>query len=203
MATSKHEGGLYMLEHGNQAFISILAKKSQCASLDLWHARLGHVNPSIISLLNKKCHLSLTSLFPFLHMCSTCKLSKSHPLPFSSNDSRTDSMLSLIHYDIWGPSHVKSNKGFVYYVLFMDAHSRFTWLYPMKLKSDFFEIFLHFQRFVENQLSTKIKIFQSDGRANSPVIVFNLTFRIMAFIIKYHVLTLNLKMGMLNANTVM
>ena len=41
------------------------------------------------------------------------------------------------------------------------------WLYPMKLKSNFFflYIFLKFQKLVENQHSTKIKIFQSNGGA--------------------------------------
>jgi hypothetical protein len=71
-------------------------------------------------------------------------------------------VLDLIHCDIWGPSPVKSNLGFAYYVLFVDDYSRFTWLYPMKLKYEFFNIFLRFQKFVENQHSTRIKIFQSD-----------------------------------------
>lgn len=35
----------------------------------------------------------------------------------------------------------------------------------MKLKSDFFDIFIQFQKLVKNQHSTKIKIFQSDGGA--------------------------------------
>ena len=74
-------------------------------------------------------------------------------------------MLDLIHYDIWGPSPIKSNLGFVYYVLFIDDYSRFTWLYPLKLKSDFYDTFIQFQNFVENQYSTHIKIFQSDDGA--------------------------------------
>ena len=54
VATGKRDGGLYVLERGNFAFISVLKNKSLHASYDLWHARLGHVNHSIISLLNKK-----------------------------------------------------------------------------------------------------------------------------------------------------
>ena len=72
-------------------------------------------------------------------------------------------MLDLIHCDIWGPSPVKSNLGFLYYVIFIDDYSRFTWLYPLKFKSDFFDIFLQFQKFSKNQYSSRIKVFQSDG----------------------------------------
>ena len=41
VATGKRDGGLYVLERGNLAFISVLRNKSLRASYDLWHARLG------------------------------------------------------------------------------------------------------------------------------------------------------------------
>ena len=63
-----------MVEHGNSTFIYVLIK---CASYDLWHARPDHVNYSVISFLNKKCHLSLTSLLPSPSLCSTYQLAKS------------------------------------------------------------------------------------------------------------------------------
>uniref|UniRef100_A0A2N9HRT6 Uncharacterized protein n=1 Tax=Fagus sylvatica TaxID=28930 RepID=A0A2N9HRT6_FAGSY len=46
VATGKRDGGLYVLERGTSAFISVLKNKSLHASYDLWHARLGHV-PSL------------------------------------------------------------------------------------------------------------------------------------------------------------
>ena len=65
VATGRRDGGLYVLERGNSAFIYVLKNKSLHASYDLWHARLKHVNHSILALLNKKdnfisplyCHL--------------------------------------------------------------------------------------------------------------------------------------------------
>lgn len=50
-----------------------------------------------------------------------------------------------------------------YYVLFIDDCTKYTWLFPMKNKS---EVSSHFQRFViyiQNQFSTTIKCFRSDG----------------------------------------
>jgi hypothetical protein len=64
VATGRRDGGLYVLECGNSTFVSVLKNKSLYASYDLWHARLGHVNHSIISLLNKQGQLHLTSLLP-------------------------------------------------------------------------------------------------------------------------------------------
>ncbi|OMO89784.1 Integrase, catalytic core [Corchorus capsularis] len=41
--------------------------------------------------------------------------------------------------------------------------SRFGWLYPLHCKSDALSCFSHFKRMVENALSARIKILQSDG----------------------------------------
>jgi len=68
-ATDKRDGGLYALERGNSTFIFVLKNKSLHASYDLWHTRLGHENHSVVSLLNKKGQLYLTSLLPSLKLC--------------------------------------------------------------------------------------------------------------------------------------
>ncbi|KAL6323639.1 hypothetical protein AAG906_039235 [Vitis piasezkii] len=47
VATGKRDGGLYVLEHGNSAFIYVLKNKALHASYDLWHACLGHHTSSI------------------------------------------------------------------------------------------------------------------------------------------------------------
>jgi len=98
-------------------------------------------------------------------LCDTCQLMKNHRLPYFHNEHRSPNVLDLIHYDIWGPSPVKSNLVHNYYVLFIDDYSRLTWLYPLKLKSDFYATFIQFQKFIENQYSSRIKIFQSDSGA--------------------------------------
>ena len=150
VAKGKQEGGLYVLECGNSAFVYVLRNKNLHASFKLWHDRLGHVNHFIFLIL--LCVLLVNSL-------------RAIRLPFSPDTTRSNVVLGLIHCDIWCPAPTKSNLGFNYYVLFIDEYSRFTWLYPLKLKYDFFDIFLQFQKLVENQYSTKIKIFQSDGGA--------------------------------------
>ena len=47
--------------------------------------------------------------------------------------------------------------------MLVDDCTRFSWLYPLRNKSDFFQIFVAFKKLVETQFDTKIKVFQSDG----------------------------------------
>ncbi|CAH9134641.1 unnamed protein product, partial [Cuscuta epithymum] len=75
---------------------------------------------------------------------------------------RSTTPLYLIHSDVW-QSHVLSPNGFKYYVIFIDDFSRFTWLYPMRHKSEVVRHFQIFKTMFENLLNSKIKIFQSDG----------------------------------------
>ena len=62
-----------------------------------------------------------------------------------------------------GSSPIASLSGSCFYVIFIDDHSRFTWFYPLRHKSDFFNIFIRFQKLVENQFSRTIKAFQADS----------------------------------------
>ncbi|CAL2265123.1 unnamed protein product [Prunus armeniaca] len=60
-------------------------------------------------------------------------------------------------------SPVTSVTGFRYYVLFTDEYSRYSWIYPMRRKS---EVFSHFQKFVamvKNIFGTSVKYLQSDN----------------------------------------
>ena len=69
--------------------------------------------------------------------------------PFPSSDNRATGILDLIHSDVSGwMSHV-SLSGYEYYVLFIDDHSRRTWIYFLKTKSEVFKRFQEFRALVE------------------------------------------------------
>ncbi|KAK9075210.1 hypothetical protein SSX86_003531 [Deinandra increscens subsp. villosa] len=162
LAQGRCEQGLYVLQEDKCAFISSLNNSAK-ASFELWHARLGHANFDVISMLNKFGLLQVTSILPKPIVCSSCQMAKGHRLPFTHNDKRATNPLDLIHCDLWGPSPVQSAYGYKYYVAFVDDFSRFTWFYPLKAKSDFYATLVVFSKFVETQFDRKIKIFQSDG----------------------------------------
>ena len=57
---------------------------------------------------------------------------ESHSLPFKISQNRANKVLDMIQIDLWGPTPVASHTNLRYYVHFIDDHSRYTWLYPLK-----------------------------------------------------------------------
>lgn len=99
-------------------------------------------------------------------VCEPCQMDKSLSLPFSVSESFTVEPLAKIHCDLWGPSPIEFVQGFRYYVVFIDAFSRFRWFYPLRIKSDFYEIFCCF-KILWRIRSTKIsKCFRVMGVVN-------------------------------------
>jgi histone deacetylase 1/2 len=130
-------------------------------SADIWHRRLGHPSPHILHLLVKNKKVScMTKCFNF--NCPACPLGKLCRLTLKTTGHQTLAPLDLIFSDVWGPSPMLSSYGFRYFVIFVDAHTKIIWFYPMVAKSDVFNIFHQFQALVERQFSLKIKSFQTD-----------------------------------------
>jgi hypothetical protein len=100
VASSKHVDGLYIPKRGHQAFSTVITKSNLCNSFAIWHARLGHVSFTIISILNKQGSLSLSSILPNPSLCVNCQKAKSHKLPFPTSDSRSNTILGLIYCDL-------------------------------------------------------------------------------------------------------
>ena len=65
--------------------------------------------------------------------------------------------LDLIHFDVCGPLSINSRGCFIYFITFIDDHSRFRYLYLMRYKSESFEKFKEFRYEVEKQLGRSIK----------------------------------------------
>jgi hypothetical protein len=80
-----------------------------------------------------------------------------------SNDSRSKGILDLIHSDVCGPMIVASLNGYLYYVLFINDHSRKTWIYFLKTKDGALARFQEFKARVENLTERRIKVLRSDN----------------------------------------
>ncbi|KAL5540169.1 hypothetical protein UlMin_007250 [Ulmus minor] len=96
------------------------------------------------------------------YFCTACQMGKSHKLPFPTSQTIYSAPLQLVEADIWGPSPILSTTSHKFYITFVDIFSRFTWIYFLKRKSEALDCFIYFKTQVENQLNTKIKIFQND-----------------------------------------
>jgi hypothetical protein len=82
---------------------------------------------------------------------------------FFRSGNRSKEILDLIHSDVCGPMTSPSLNGYMYYVLFIDDHSRKTWIYFLKKKDGVLAKFQEFKAQVENLTGRKIKVLRSDN----------------------------------------
>nr|GEY10698.1 retrovirus-related Pol polyprotein from transposon TNT 1-94 [Tanacetum cinerariifolium] len=97
-----------------------------------------------------------------LPFCEYCVISKQHHLKFKTSNSRSVSVLELVHSDVW-QAPVQSLGRAKYFVSFIDDYSRRCWVYPIKKKSDVFEVFKVYKARVELDSGTKIKCLRTDN----------------------------------------
>jgi hypothetical protein len=67
--------------------------------------------------------------------------------------------------------------GSLYFVIFVDDYSRYTWLYLLQNRSKLPKIYSEFQRMVQTQFSRNIKIFRSDNAMEYRESTFLTTFK--------------------------
>ncbi|KAK2354410.1 putative mitochondrial protein [Trifolium repens] len=127
----------------------------------LWHLRLGHPNNHVFKLVLQSCNFSISNkdTMPF---CTACCVGKSHRLHSPASTTTYHKPLELVYSDLWGPSPSPSTLGYSYYISFVDAFSRFTWIYLLKSKSDALTVFKQFKTMVELQLGHPLKVLQTD-----------------------------------------
>jgi histone deacetylase 1/2 len=153
LLSGQSNDGLYVLSKSSattipQAYWSPYVS----VTVDMWHRRLGHSTSCIFNLLVSKNKL----------ICTSRRSGKSLRLSLRPTGDKTTAPLDLIFSDGWGPAPMFSSDGFCYFVIFIDAHTKYIWYYPLVAKSDVFSIFQHFQVLVEHQFSSKIKYVQID-----------------------------------------
>ena len=139
----------------------VVAAVSSLPSLTLWHSCLSHAPSPRVQQLASKGLLGSVSKDNF--DCTSCQLGKQTALPFNNSESISNSIFELIHFDVWGPSLVASIGGSRYFVVFIDDYSRYSWIFPMKSRSEILPIYSNFAKMVETQFSKRIKIFRSDN----------------------------------------
>jgi len=160
IGVAEERNGLFYLVR--PAFVSSVfsAFSTKHVSADIWHCRLGHLSSSRQRLLH--AFVPTISLNPQL-VCTICPLAKQKRLPFNISDSVTAFPFDLIHCDIWGPFSVKSLNGSSYFLTVVDDHSRFTWVFLMKHKSESCSFLQSFINLIETQFHLKVKNVRTDN----------------------------------------
>jgi len=96
-----------------------------------WHARLGHPSIDVMRHVFQICKIPTINK-NISDFCSHCCLSKSPRLPSSPSLSVYSGPFELVFTYLWGPTPFLSSTGYKYYVSFVDANTRFTWIYLLK-----------------------------------------------------------------------
>ena len=96
-------------------------------------------------------------------VCDACQLAKSKREIYPSIDNRSPTPFHLIHCDVWGPSPHTDVNGFRWFLVCVDDHSRFCWLYMMKNKTEVARILKNLCQLVRRQFKTNIQGFRTDN----------------------------------------
>ena len=154
ISRGRESGGLYVLDPS-------ISRPVACSGVTTpfeMHCRLG--NP-YLPLFKKLCpqFSSLLSLD-----CESCQFAKHHHLSSSPRvNKRASAPFELVHSDVWGPCLVVSLTGFQYFITFVDDHSRTTWLYLMKNRSELFSHFRAFCAEIHTQFHVSVQNLRSDN----------------------------------------
>lgn len=129
-----------------------------------WHARLGHPSLKTSFDIIRTFNLPVSNKSAVLDKdCSSCRVCKSHRLPFNESSFIASQPLHYIYADVWGPTQVNSIDGSRYYLLLVDLFSCYCWLFPLQAKSQVSNIFRQFRSLVEKQFNHHIKNFFTDN----------------------------------------
>ena len=83
-------------------------------------------------------------------------------MPFHLNTITSTQPLEYLYTHVW-TSPVTSIDHFKYYLVIVDHFTRYTWLYPLKQKSQVKEVFIAFKALVENRFQTRVRTLYSDN----------------------------------------
>lgn len=128
----------------------------------MWHYRLGYPHHEALMAALSLCKVQVPNK-TLGDFCSSCCLGKAHRLPSFTSTTAYNLPFELLFCDLWGPAPMVSACNYKYMLTIVDACTKYTWTFPLKLKSDTYGVFKQFKVLVEVQFNTKIKSVQTDG----------------------------------------
>lgn len=160
----RERGGLYLLPQSSTKRKRIallrLVGRNKSQDIELWHRRLGHASIGEIrhsfTLAYDECKRRLVNYNVFL-------LAKHTRLPFNDSTNKVEEIFQLLHIDVWGPYTMQTLDGNKMFLTIIDDHSRMTWVYLLKLKSDVIIVLRNFLKLIQTQFNRNVKIIRTDN----------------------------------------
>ncbi|KAL0846098.1 hypothetical protein Bca101_019344 [Brassica carinata] len=175
---------LYILDGEDSVFEDIASPSFVANSVidaSVWHRRLGHTSFDRLDKLSNVLGISKTKNKGLVH-CDICQRAKQKKQPFPLRQNMCSTPFERLHIDVWGPFSEETQDGHRYFLTIVDDHTRVTWIYLLKHKSDVLRVFPEFITMVENQFNMKVKSVRSD---NAPELRFDELYKRKG-IISYH-----------------
>ncbi|XP_074306249.1 uncharacterized protein LOC141641488 [Silene latifolia] len=159
--TSCYNTHVNKLSHSETVDCCNCSSSARCkahANLDNLHARLGHAS------LSKMQHVDVINCKGLKTFdCEACFQAKIHRFPFPRSVSRATKIFELIHVDLWGPYKSPTLTGAYYFLTIVDDHSRVTWTFLLKTKTQVCSTLENFFAQIENIYHTSVKTLRSDN----------------------------------------
>lgn len=129
---------------------------------DLWHKRMGHPSPRVLSFLSE-VGVFRSSTSALEECCDICFRAKQTRVPFTESSNKADDLFSLIHCDVWGPYRTKATCGAVYFLTIVDDFSRAVWTHLLIEKASVSTVLKNFVAWVFRQFDKKVKTVRTDN----------------------------------------
>jgi hypothetical protein len=152
-----HQSRLYTFHEFIEPYFALFLTHDDESSTT-WHKSFGNLNFKYMKQLIKH---GMVDGLPDIHfskgICEGCVLGK-HPQEKFDKGKIQEAYfpLDLIHSDLMGPFFHPSISKVRYVLIFVDDFSRFTWIYFLKKKLEFFQHLKDLKSLVETQSGKKI-----------------------------------------------
>ena len=141
--------------------------ESANVSFEDLHARLNHIPYPYLRRLIRDGSLDgvpahIAGPHPDGTFCEDCVNGKLTRAPHSKPAARAEEPLARVYTDVHGPVPIRSRHGNIYWVTFIDDHSRFPAVYFIRAKSDVFAAFKRYKAWAENMTGRRIRVLRDD-----------------------------------------
>lgn len=170
LASGVARGELYFLSVTLPASSANLGETD--SSFVIAHRRLGHPHSSVLLQLRKEGVIKFFG--DATAVCNSCIRGKMCQLPYPTSSFKTSRPLEQVVSDVC-VAEVVGIGGYLYFVTFLDVHTHFCVVFPIRNKSDVFDKLREYEAMARNQFKTGICSFLCDnGREfiNAQVIDF-------------------------------
>jgi hypothetical protein len=162
VATAVKKGMTYVLKAQANEIAAPVSDRSEEATAELWHQRLGHPGERKLELFKSGAVEGIPQGLQHVD-CETCKMTKSTHVGNKVPVPRATQPLERVHMDFWGPYERPTLSGRKYMLTITDDFSRKSWICLVKDRREVYESFQNWRASVELESEHKLKAVRIDN----------------------------------------